>query len=270
MSTFICMTCGVQYPASETAPESCPICLDERQYVNPQGQQWTTLEALRENHHNEILLLEDGLMTVRTQPLFAISQHAHLIQTLQGNVLWDCISLIDTATVEAINTLDGLSAIAISHPHFYSAMVEWSHAFGRIPIYLHASDSQHVMNPDPVIHFWEGESLSVNSTITLIRCGGHFDGSTVLHWSSGAEGRGVLLTADTIYVASDTRYVTFMHSYPNMLPLPVAKVRQVAEAVQPYAFDRLYSAWPDKVIQSEAHEAVQKSAERYIRLLNEE
>ncbi|MBC7869754.1 MAG: MBL fold metallo-hydrolase, partial [Chitinophagaceae bacterium] len=76
--------------------------------------------------------------------------------------------------------------------------------------------------------------------------------------------------ADTIYVASDTRYVTFMHSYPNMLPLPAAKVRQVAQAVEPYAFDRLYSAWPGKVIPSAAHEAVQKSAARYVGLLSEE
>ena len=52
-----------------------------------------------------------------------------LIQSPGGNVLWDCISLIDDATIEAVRSLGGLATIAISHPHCYSGMVEWSRAF---------------------------------------------------------------------------------------------------------------------------------------------
>jgi hypothetical protein len=269
MPNFICITCGTQYPESETHPESCTICQEERQYINPAGQQWTTLEALRAERHNELTDVEPGLTAIRTNPLFAISQQAHLIQTPQGNVMWDCISLIDDATVAALNERGGLTAIAISHPHFYTSMVAWSHAFGGIPVYLHANDSQWVMRPDPVIHFWEGESLRINDTVTLIRCGGHFDGSTALHWADGADGKGLLLTSDTLMVVEDRRHVSFMYSFPNLMPLPASKVRHIAEAVQPYRFDRLYSAWPTKVIKSGAHEAVRESAERYIRLITE-
>jgi hypothetical protein len=42
--------------------------------------------------------------------------------TPEGNVLWDCVSLIDDATVTIINALGGLRAIAISHPHFYTTL----------------------------------------------------------------------------------------------------------------------------------------------------
>lgn len=264
----ICITCGVQFAASEAPLPACPICQDERQYINWQGQQWTTLDALQQGHHNLIQPVEDGLTGIGTQPSFAIGQRALLVQTPAGNVLWDCISLIDQATIDAVNTLGGVAAIAISHPHFYSAMVEWSRAFGA-PIYLHTDNRPFVMRPDPAITFWEGESLTLNSRVTLIRCGGHFPGSTALHWADGAQGRGVLLTGDTIMVAQDRGWVSFMYSYPNLLPLAASAVQRIADAVAPYAFERLYAGWWDKVVAADASAVVARSARRYIRLITE-
>jgi hypothetical protein len=201
-------------------------------------------------------------MGIGTEPRFAIGQRALLVQTPSGNVLWDCISLIDEATIQIVKALGGLTAIAISHPHYYSCMVEWSHAFDA-PIYLHADDRQWVMYPDSAIQFWAGESYHLNDGLILIRCGGHFDGGTVLHWPAGAEGRGVVLSGDILMVASDRRYVSFMHSFPNYIPLPAAKVEQVVQAVEPYSFDRIYSAWFDRVLSGGAKEAVRQSAARY-------
>jgi glyoxylase-like metal-dependent hydrolase (beta-lactamase superfamily II) len=84
--------------------------------------------------------------------------------------------------------------------NFFSSMVEWSRAFDNAPIYLHADLRKYVMRPDPAIVYWDGQTKSLGEDLTLIRCGGHFKGSTVLHWSDGADGRGALLTGDTIYV----------------------------------------------------------------------
>jgi hypothetical protein len=91
----------------------------------------------------------------------------------------------------------------------------------------------------------------------------------VLHWSSGAEGRGALLTGDTIYVVSDTRYASFMRSYPNHIPLLASAVRRIVQAVEPYTFERVYSSWPDRVIMADGKAAVTRSAERYIRAITE-
>lgn len=263
MTHYICVTCGTQFAATDNPPEHCPICNDERQYVGWQGQQWTTLEALRKDYHNVIKPLEPGLTGIGTHPIFAIGQRALLIQTEAGNVLWDCISLIDEATIAVVQVLGGLKAIAISHPHYYSAMVEWSHAFDA-PIYLHAGDREWVMRPDPAIIFWEEETKSLGPGLTLIRCGGHYPGGTVLHWAGGAEGRGVLLSGDILTVVSDRRYVSFMYSYPNLIPLPASKVRQIVAAVEPFQYERLYGAWWDRVVKAEAKAAVARSAERYI------
>src|SRR5207302_3695319 len=145
-----------------------------------------------------------GLTGIRTEPEFAIGQRALLVQTAQGNILWDSISYLDDATIEAVRRLGGISAITISHPHFYSSMVEWARAFDA-PVRLHAANRAFVQRPDAAIEYWEGDTLALNSEVTLIRCGGHFPGSTVLHWAAGAGGRGVLLTGDTIYVVSDRR-----------------------------------------------------------------
>lgn len=263
MPNFICVTCGTQFAATNVPPSHCPICADERQYVGWDGQQWTTLDELRRDHRNAIHLEEPGLAGIVTERGFAIGQRALLVQSSAGNCLWDCISLIDDATVQAVQALGGIAAIAISHPHFYGAMVEWSRAFGGAPIYLHADDRAHVMRPDPAVCFWEGDARELGAGITLIHCGGHFAGSSVLHWASGAGGRGVLLTGDTIYVVSDRRYVSFMRSYPNLIPLPASAVRRIVSAVEPFAYDRIYSAWPGRVVSSGAKAAVAQSAERY-------
>lgn len=266
MAHFICKTCGVQFARSDAAPPHCPICEDERQYVGWKGQQWTTLADLQASHHNEIKFIEPNLTGIGTYPSFAIGQRALLVQSPGGNLLWDCITLIDEPTIALVNALGGIRAIAISHPHYYSSMVEWGRAFDA-PVYLHAADQQWVMRPDDAIQFWEGETKSLWNGLTLIRGGGHFAGGTVLHWPAGAEGKGALLSGDILQVVSDRRYVSFMYSYPNLIPLPASEVRRIAAAVEPYAFDRIYGAWWGRVVREDAKSAVARSAERYIRAL---
>jgi hypothetical protein len=269
MPNFVCKTCGVQYTDSATPPDHCVICEDERQYVKASGQQWTTLEDIRQHYHNEIRAVEAGLTGIATVPGFAIGQRPLLIQTPEGNVLWDCNSLIDAVTVAALNALGGVDAIAISHPHFYDSMVEWSRAFGDVPVYLHRDNEPWVMRPDKRIVYWDTETYSLMGDVTLVRCGGHFPGSTVLHWPAGADGKGALMTGDTIMVVADTRWATFMYSYPNDIPLNRVAVERIVAAVEPFAYDRLYSAWWEKVIQTDAKNAVKRSAERYIQAISD-
>jgi metallo-beta-lactamase superfamily protein len=262
VTSFVCATCGVQFAPSERPPEHCPICEDERQYVGWSGQRWTTLDQLRQKHRSE--LRDDlGLLGIGTEPSFAIGQRALLVRSPGGNVLWDCITVIDDTAIARLRELGGVRAIAISHPHYYSSLVEWSRAFDA-PVYLHSADSRWVMRPDPSIEHWSGETKPLWDGMTLIRAGGHFDGGTVLHWPAGAGGRGALLAGDILQVAQDRRYVSFMYSYPNYIPLPAAEVSRIVAAVEPYAFDRIYGAWWDRNVRSDAKAAVHRSAERYI------
>ena len=261
----ICVTCGVQFAAAAVTPEECPVCGDERQYVRWSGQEWTTLDELRRAHHNEIRN-DLGLTGIGTEPSFAIGQRALLVASPSGNVLWDCITLIDEATVNAVQSLGGVRAIAISHPHYYSSMVEWSRAFDA-PIYLHSADRRWVMRPDERIEFWDGESKGLWDGMTLIRAGGHFEGGTVLHWPAGAEGRGALLSGDIVQVAQDRRWVSFMYSFPNYVPLAASEVDRIVSALEPFRFDRIYGAWWDRNVGSNAMEAVWRSAQRYKRHL---
>jgi glyoxylase-like metal-dependent hydrolase (beta-lactamase superfamily II) len=263
MENYMCETCGTQYAPSDQPPAHCAICEDDRQYIGWKGQRWTTLAHLAQDHHNRVQAEEPGLIGIGTEPAFAIGQRALLVQTPEGNVLWDCISLLDAETIDAVRALGGIRAIAISHPHDYASMVSWSQAFDAA-IYLHAADRQWVMQPDPAIVFWAGEKQRLWGDLTLIRCGGHFPGGTVLHWPAGAEGRGALLTGDILMVASDRRYVSFMYSFPNYIPLSAAAVNRVVEAVEPWAFDRIHGAWWDRVVAADAKAAVARSAQRYV------
>ncbi len=176
---YICATCGTQYPAGEQPPGHCPICEDERQYVGPGGQKWTTLDELRDGHHNIVKTIEPRLTGIGTHPDFASGQRALLVQTPAGNVLWDCITLLDEPTCAVVNALGGISAIAISHPHYYSSMVEWAHAFNA-PVYLHAADRQWVMRPDPAVEFWDGETKELQRNVPRPRLGRVFGARSTL------------------------------------------------------------------------------------------
>ena len=185
MTVFICTACGTSFPPAERAPEACPICSDERQFVPLGGQGWTDPAAIEARHRGEIGY--DGpLLGFGITPHFAIGQRALLLRTAAGNVLWDCIPFVDRAIVEIVTALGGLAAIAISHPHYYGRMEEWSAAFGNAPIYCHADDRTWAMNPGPNAIFWSGERHGLLPGVTLVRCGGHFDGGTVLHVAPGA------------------------------------------------------------------------------------
>ena len=267
MPNYICVTCGTQFPPSETPPAACPICEDERQYVNPEGQQWITLESLQLDRKMLIEPVEPRLFRLKPEPKIGIGQWAHLVQTPEGNVLWDCVPFLDTASIDAINALGGISAIAISHPHFHTLMVEFSRTFDA-PLYIHAGNRPDVVRDDPAIFYWETATHELMDGVTLVHCGGHFEGSAVLHWRDGAEGRGILLSSDTIDVVQDTRWATFMYSYPNLIPLPPSKVRKIVAAVDPFLYDRVYESFGG-VINGDAKARVHASAERYINAISE-
>ncbi len=264
MPKAVCVTCGAQYPEAEAPPAHCPICEDPRQFIGFGGQQWTTVEEMRNRYRNDIRPEEEGLHSIHTQPAFAIGQRAFLLRTTQGNLLWDCVSLLDEPTIAALKSLGGVDAIAISHPHYHASMVDWSEAFGRVPIYLHEADRQWVMRPDPCIRFWTGASFEILESLRLLLTPGHFDGFQVLHWPGGAEGRGVLLSGDQPQVCMDTRWVSFMYSYPNYIPLPGAAVRRIVEILRPYRFERIYGAFPNRTVAADGNGALERSAERYL------
>ncbi len=268
MAYFLCITCGTQYAQSDHPPTECAICQDERQYVGAAGQQWTTLEDLRRTHRNTVQWEEPGLIGIGMEPSFAIGQRALLVRSPWGNVLWDCVPRFDEALVDLVQGIGGVAAIAISHPHYYASMIEWSRAFDA-PIFLHSADRQWVMRPAPCIQFWEGETQVLAEGLTLIRCGGHFEGGAVLHWRDGAQGRGALLSGDILQVVADRRWVSFMYSYPNFVPLPASTIRQIVAAIEPWDFDRIYGAFWGKVVSQEAKASVLTSAERYIQAISE-
>lgn len=263
MDAFICTTCGTQHAPSREPPSACAICTDERQYVPPSGQAWTTLEQLRSSHASS-LRQEGELMGIGIAPAFAINQRALLVRTPHGNILWDCVSLVNEPMVTLLEGIGGLAAIAISHPHYYTTMVEWSHAFGRVPVHLHEADREWVMRSDPCLAFWRGDRHEIAPGLTLVRLGGHFEGGTVLHWAAGAGGRGAVLGGDILQVVADRRHVAFMRSYPNYVPLGARAVRTIAARMEPWSFEAIYGAFWGRTIPTGGKGALAASAERHV------
>lgn len=262
----VCATCGAWFPDGPP-PAACPICEDERQWVPEDGQRWTTAEGLAATHRADVREIEPGLVGIGLEPAFAIGQRLLLVESPAGNIVWDMIPAVTDDAVAAVKARGPVQAIAISHPHYYSAMSAWSEALGNVPILLHAADREHVTRPCAAVEHWQGDELALPGGITLLRLGGHFAGATVLHWADGAEGRGALLSGDVVMVVGDKTMVSFMWSYPNLIPLPAREVERIGAALELWQFDRIYGAWWERVVRTGGKDAVRRGVALYMQAL---
>jgi|SRR5665811_369151 len=272
LDAAICLACSTQFPPESGVPESCPICTDDRQYIPDAGQRWTTLAAELGHHHNVFEEVEPGVTRISTVPKFGIGQHAWLVETAECRILWDLVGYVDETTIAWIERRGGVDAIAISHAHYYSTMVEWSQALGDVPILLHEANRQWVVRPDERVRYWSGDTLAPCAGVSLIRTGGHFPGGTVMHVDGVVHphNAGLLFVGDILQVVQDRHMVSFMYSYPNDIPLDPGSVRRIADMVKPFAFDRIYGAFPGGIVPDRGSEVVRESADRYIRYITAE
>jgi glyoxylase-like metal-dependent hydrolase (beta-lactamase superfamily II) len=269
VTVWICATCGVEHADADKPPERCDICEDDRQYVPTSGQGWTTHDELGADRKATLTELEPDLYALRVEPRVGIGQRGLVVRTEGGNLLWEAPGYLDDAVVDQVRALGGLAAVSASHPHLVGAAVSWTNAFGRIPFYVNAADRRWIMRPDPAVRLWSG-TQTVLPGVTLIQCGGHFPGSSVSHWEAGAGGRGVLLSGDTLYVNPHKAAVSFMRSYPNLVPLPERLVRGILGRIAPLAYDRIYGGFDGPVIATDAQEVVRASAALYLGWLRDD
>ncbi len=238
MTVFLCAACATQMPDSDQPPASCPICTDDRQFVPASGQRWTTHPELAAGHAAR-LEMDGDLFGVGVTPSMSIPQRALLVPRA-GGLLWDCTSLVTDEAVVALRRRGGVSAIAISHPHFYSSMVEWSEALGGVPVLLHEADRDWIQRSSPAIDLWSGDRLRLADDVVLIHTPGHFPGSCVLHWSDAPAGRQALLAGDSLHPRLDLTGVSFVHSVPNHVPMHPDRIEGIRDRLRGVEFDDLY------------------------------
>ena len=263
MPIWICAACGVERRESIAPPGTCPICLDERQYVPRSGQQWTSLPTLAADGTSvSITELETDLFGIHSEPAVGIGQQSLLVRTPAGNLLWDPIGYADEDAAARVLEHGPVEAIVASHPHMYGVQVEWSRLLGGAPVYVAAADREWVQRPDAYIQPFD-DTLEIVPGLTVHTIGGHFPGSAVALWQAGAEGRGVLLAGDGIFPGPDGRTVSFLRSYPNRLPLSAAVVDRIARSALELPFDRLYGNFGG-VVERDAHAVIRQSADTYM------
>ena len=234
----VCATCGAWFPDGP-APGECPICEDERQWVPEDGQRWTTADELAaEVTRADVREVEPGLTGIGLEPAFGIGQRMLLVENPAGNVLWDmipgrhrrgrCGRATQRGPVQRDRDLSPALLLG-------DVGLERSARRRTDPPACRRSSARDAAVPGRS-STGTVTSSSLPGAITLLRLGGHFAGGTVLHWPAGAEGRGALLTGDIVMVVPDRTVVSFMWSYPNLLPLPASEVaahRRGARARRP-------------------------------------
>ncbi|UII30703.1 MBL fold metallo-hydrolase [Fulvivirga ulvae] len=257
----ICSTCGTHY-TEIPADGICTICKDDRQYLPEGGQKWTTPAELDKHHGVRISKVGENIYELVVIPKFAISQRALLVLSAEGNILWDCVPLLNEPAIEFIRSKGGLKAIAFSHPHYYSNMNDWAAAFD-CPVYIHRSDQQWIVNHGPNIRLWSGEEEHLWEGIRIINIGGHFPGSSILHVPN-LSALGTIFSGDTIHLSPSMRHLSVMYSYPNQIPLPRTEMKRIKKRFENIQFDALYGVYGYQNLTVGAREVLHESLERYL------
>lgn len=292
---LICTACGAQYEVDASSNKtSCRICDDPRQFVPPSGQSFTTAKALREKHENRIepCKFDSNVYEIWTEPKFGIGQRACLIRTPKGNVLWDLVALLDQNTLDRIMELGGIQCIVISHPHFYTTWHDWSSSL-KCPVYMSKFDSvwaNRTRSRNATLKLLEEQYTEILPGVTAAICGGHFDGSLVLHSSHHK----ALFVADTILAVPSAfnpdpakpgvSSYSFLWSIPNAIPLNPDQILHIWRTLKRFQFEATYGVFaggsnlkqsPDhrmtlkqRVLES-AKIAVQKMGHQHHAMLNE-
>jgi glyoxylase-like metal-dependent hydrolase (beta-lactamase superfamily II) len=256
----ICQACGTQFPENSTV-EICTICAEERQYVPEEGQSWMTHIQLSATHKNKITQLNDNLFEIVIEPRFAIGQRAFLVLSKSGNILWDCVTLLDTETAHFIKSKGGLKAIAFSHPHYYSNMNEWAKTF-NCPIYIHKKDEMYIVDKGKNVTLWEGDMMNLIEDMSIHNIGGHFEGSSVLLIPSMSK-EGIILCGDTMYLSPSMKHFAFMYSYPNRIPLPISEIKRIEQRLNALRFDSIYGFYGYQNVIENAKSILKTSFGRY-------
>lgn len=265
-ANLVCVACGTQFPTADRAAlATCFICDDPRQYVPATGQAFTTMGALRATHANTLTPFpgDDGFVSITTSPRLAIGQRAVLVRTPAGNVLWDCLTLLDADTVARVRALGGLTAVVVSHPHYYSSHVEWADAFG-CPVYLSAEDEAWRAQRSPRQVLVRDVETEILPGVLAIKLGGHFPGSLVLLCA------GRLLVADTLLITpagigswkadalgnprsrpEGMNTFAFMWSIPNWIPLSGEELFRMWGILKKYDFKSAHGAFMAQDIEDE-------------------
>ncbi len=257
-SKKICNACGTEYRETEVVDNHCKICDDDRQYVPENGQTWTTHEALKNSRSVQVKPISKKVYELAIIPPFAIGQRAFLIISESGNILWDCIPLLDESTIAFINSKGGLKAIAISHPHYYSNMETWAATF-NCPVYIHEKDKEWTPQIN-AIKLWKGEEKDLWDGIKIINTGGHFPGACILHVPFLSE-KGTVFCGDSLQVSRSKRFISIMYSYPNQIPVPFSEIERIKLLLEKYRFDNLYGAFSFQNLTSDVQHILERSME---------
>lgn len=258
----LCVTCGTEYPENDQH-DICLICAEERQYIPVQGQMWTTHKTLAEDHKVNIKQVRKDLYELYISPKFGIGQRAFFVLSKNGNVLWDCIPLLDEDTVAFIKSKGGLNAIAFSHPHYYSNMETWAKTFD-CPIYIHEKDDEYIVANSDCIQLWEGKEHRLWDDIRIINIGGHFDGGCVLMIQDRTE-KGIMLCSDILQISLSLKFIAMMYSYPNNIPLPLSEVERIKSRLNELEFDTLYGAFKHQNLAKDVSKILKHSINQYFK-----
>lgn len=272
----ICVACMTQY---STPRSECPICLDPRQFVPATGQSWTSLRKLAEEKHTNKIVADqqdERVCFILTEPSTGIGQTPILIKTSRATYMWDCNAFLSENLFNQLTTMQPpLKAIAISHPHFFSTSLTWSRCL-KVPLILAAADKHWFQRLSDVKEGeieWVHNVASLEDGVTMIQCGGHFPGSSVLHWDRSLEPEfesdkhcrtGIILCSDTAMIQPTQQGFTFQWSVPNMIPLNPHEMKGIADRLRDVPFEQATSTWPHRFVRKNAREILLDSIQKQL------
>ena len=234
----VCTNCGFWQRHFEV-PASCPLCLDARHVVPPDGWRFLDLATAQARWPTRWEELEPGAWRFWNEPVEGIGPTGYLLTSASGNVFFEGCSVLDEAALAKIESLGGIDVMSASHPHSYGALWQLQDRF-EPELALPAADF--VWSSALRITWPWDDHLEIVPGLDLHRTAGHFEGHAVLH----DRPRGLLLCGDALKFEldpADRRRATTISTHKafvRSVPLTPNELRRYREI---FASLRFTATW---------------------------
>ncbi|KAJ9478585.1 Metallo-beta-lactamase domain-containing protein [Pseudozyma hubeiensis] len=263
---------------------------EQEQYPCPTGQAYTSQRQLVPKTTFELVPEESDarILRIKLTPSLAIGQTPIVLLTPAGAVIWDCCGFASAELMQRICSVSPTGqvfSIVISHPHFFGASLSWAKML-NCNVFISKLDRQwyqrglNCQDTHPDIAARRKFVVEVQEdlfrlphlpSVALIRCGGHFPGSGVLHWDRDSEDPdghvrkgAAVFCADTFMCLLDGQRFTFAYSFPNNIPLPPRDVEQIWVQMRKLNWTATFGGWSGRQVLTDSRAALLRSARYYI------
>lgn len=251
LTQYACSHCGFWQPwFAGQDPIGCPVCMDVRNALPPDGWDFRTVEDLTGNVTTRWAEAMPGIVGFSCEPAFGLGSTGWLLLREEGNIAFEGAPFYTPEALDEIERLGGIGILAGSHPHGFGALWQLAERFDPTVVIhrdgLRYTKAFRVSWPADDVH-------ALAPGLTMVATQGHYEGHAVLH---DAPGR-ALFCGDCLKVDLDGEgrpvALSCHKGFHYQIPLSHDEIRRYRAVFAELDFDHVFTPFEHAAGVTRAH-----------------